>query len=59
MQILYVITYIWSLKNKTEEWIEHNRSRLSDIENHFLHQWEEGSEKGQDRDMSGGTNCTK
>ena len=24
-----------------------------------LHQWEEGSEKGQDRDMSGGTNCTK
>ena len=32
-EILYVITYMWKLKNKTNEWTYQNRNRPTDIEN--------------------------
>ena len=30
-QILYDITYMWNLKNKTNWWIQQKRSRLTDV----------------------------
>ena len=35
-QILYVITYMRNLKNKTNEYIKQNRNRLTDIENKLM-----------------------
>ena len=34
-KILYVITYIWNLKNKTNKCLYRNRNRLTDIEHKF------------------------
>ena len=34
--LLYVITYMWNLKHKTNEWIQQNRNRFTDIENKLV-----------------------
>ena len=34
--MLYVITYMWNLKNTTNELIQQNRNRLTDIENKLV-----------------------
>ena len=35
-QILYIITYMWNLKNKTNKYIKQNINRLPGIENKLV-----------------------
>ena len=50
--MLYVITYMWNLKNKTEERIQQNRNRFTDLENKLeVTSGEREGGKGKDRGM--------